>query len=150
MAYSNKYSGRSYNGSGRSSYGSGRSYGGSGYNRYQNNGYAQTAPKKHSGASFKTVENGVIVSAWNASREKGLIKVYARPYSKTKVTESKSGKRWANLFVTITFLKTGQIINTSSLLDIDGKRLYVKELGMIATKAGRGGYFGQGGFKAKY
>ena len=110
------------------------------YNRQR--GYNQ-APKKKSGASFKNVEGGaIIVSAWRVSNRQ-LITLYARPYSKTQIIESKNGKKWANLFVTITNKTAMTSTNTSALLDIDKKRLYLKEFNMIVTNGGRGGYFGR-------
>ena len=33
--------------------------------------------------------------------------------------------------------------NTSALLDVEGKRLYLKEYNLIVTTGGRGGYFGK-------
>lgn len=121
---------------GRSNYQSRSSFGG--------NGYQSAAPKKHSGARFVTKEDGAqIVSAWNYSRSKGMVVLYARPFKNTHRVESKNGKIWVNLFATIVYRKTGQIAKTGALLDVQAKRLYVKELNMIATSKGKGGYFGK-------
>lgn len=122
-----------------------RSYGGNGYKRQASASYAQPQPKKkHSGAKFKKMEDGsVVVSGWRLNKERQMISLYARPYKKTKVTESKNGTKWANLFVTITNQSTLQQTNCSGLLDVNGKRLYIKEYNLIATQGGRGGYFGR-------
>lgn len=116
----------------------------------QFNGYAPAPysanhqqPKKRSGAKFTKCEGGiVVVSAWKVSKGQ-MITMYARPYAKTKVTESKSGTKWANLFVTITNKTTMQITNCSGLLDVAGNRLYISDFNLIATKGGKGGYFGR-------
>ena len=141
MVNRNYYS-RSNGSYSRSSYGQGSNYQSRpsfGAGRYQ-----ASAPKKHSGARFVTKEDGAqIVSGWNYSRSKGMVVLYARPFKNTHRVESKNGKIWVNLFVTIVYRKTGQIVKTGALLDVQAKRLYVKELNLIATSKGKGGYFGK-------
>lgn len=106
-----------------------------------NNGYPKQ-PNKRSGAKFQVLEGANIVSAWRVQKGQ-MFSLYARPYKKTKRIESKNGKEWVNLFVTITNRSTLQVAKTSGLLDVQGKRLYIKEFNLIVTKGGRGGYFGR-------
>ncbi|MGC3977855.1 MAG: hypothetical protein QM751_06215 [Paludibacteraceae bacterium] len=73
-----------------------------------------------------------------------MISLYARPYKGSKISESKSGKRWINLFVTLTNKTNGTITKTSGLYDFDRKRLYIKDFNLIANPyAPNGGYFGK-------
>lgn len=125
---------------------SNRNYGG--YSRPYNNAYpaqqAQQRPKKHSGCSIKQNEDGTYcVSGWKLA-DGCMVKLYARPYKGTKVITSKSGKRWANLFVTLTNTNTLVKTNMSGLLNLDNKKLYIAELNLVANpKAPNGGYFGK-------
>jgi len=99
-------------------------------------------PPKRSGAKFKEIEGAHIVSAWKKDRS-GFWTLYARPYSKSRIIESKNGKEWINLFVTMTNNTTKQVVKTSGLLDLNRKRLYLKDFNMIVTKNGDGGYWGR-------
>ena len=73
-----------------------------------------------------------------------MVKLYARPYKGTKIITSKSGKRWANLFVTLTNTNTLVKTNMSGLLNLDNKKLYISEMNLVANpKAPNGGYFGK-------
>lgn len=140
------------------SYSGGQSWGGYGnsqftpYNRsYQNSRYnnmrsyrGAQQPRKRSGAriTFKD-ETTPIISAWKKDRF-GFHVLYARPYSKTKRTKSKSEKRWLNLFVTITNRSTMQETKCSGMFDLDRQRLYISDLNLIVNpKAPNGGYFGK-------
>ena len=135
------------------SYSGGRSYGGYGntqrtlYNRYSsNNGRSYRGsqqPRKRSGCGTKKVENGVVIWGWRVSQGQ-MFSMYARPYKNTKIRESKTGKKWANLFVTIINKTTGVVTNTSGLYDLQRERLYIKELNLVGNpRAPRGGYFGK-------
>ena len=137
MSYNNNYQNRGYNRGG--GYGSG-SYRNRGY---QSGGNRQS--KKHSGCQLKTMEDGApVISGWNYSRRGGMVHLYARPYKGTKKSTSKSGKSWMNLFVTITNTSTKVQSNYSGLFDVDSKKMYIKDLNMIANpKAPHGGYFGK-------
>ena len=99
---------------------------------------------KHSGCTMKMIDGKTpIISGWK-SQSNGMLQLYARPYSGTKITESKTGKTWCNLFVTITNKLTMSVTKTSGLLDMDENKLYIKEFNLIANpKAPNGGYFGK-------
>lgn len=117
----------------------------------QNNPYARGGNnpnqiRKRSGATFGVIKEGdnkgkPYVSAWKKNK-KGFYVLFARPYKKTRQTESSNGKRWQNLFVTITNRDTMQTVNTSGMYDVDAKRLYIKDYNQIVSRGGKGGYWG--------
>lgn len=133
MAYNNYNSG--YNN------GYNRSY--SNYSRGNNRSYNNynRQPRKRSGAKIKMMDGNPVISAWRKNKS-GFYTLYARPYKGTKDRSSKNGKNWLNLFVTITNRTTMQTHNCSGLFDVDRRRLYIKDLNMIVTEGGQGGYFG--------
>lgn len=102
----------------------------------------KVSKKKRSGAKIQLKEGAPIVSAWKKNRM-GFYVLYARPYKNTKVTTSQNGKEWANLFVTITNQTTMETRSYSGMFDMSRKRLYIKELNMIVTTGGNGGYWGK-------
>lgn len=96
-------------------------------------------PRKHSGAKFVRVEEGVfVVSAWRVNRKGEMLVLYARPY---KGTSEHNGKRGAflNYFVTITNKNNYNVVRTSGLLYPDDKRLLLPDFGEIVTNNGAGG-----------
>lgn len=111
-----------------------------GYNRSYGGGYSRQ-PRKRSGAKIKIMEGNPIISAWRKNKS-GFYVLYARPYKGTKDRASKNGRNWMNLFVTITNRTTMQAHNCSGLFDVDRRRLYIKDLNLIVTEGGAGGYFG--------
>lgn len=133
MAYNNYNTGynNSYN----------RSY--SNYSRGNNRSYNNynRQPRKRSGAKIKMMDGNPVISAWRKNKS-GFYTLYARPYKGTKDRSSKNGKNWMNLFVTITNRTSMQTHNCSGLFDVDRRRLYIKDLNMIVTEGGQGGYFG--------
>lgn len=89
-----------------------------------------------------------------AGRGNGVIKLYARPYSKTKWHKAKQGKAMThcNLFVTLTNSTTGMVQKTSGLFCKETGKLVISELGLVGSPEGRGvtasgktakGYFGK-------
>jgi hypothetical protein len=126
VAYKNQYSGNQ------------RTQGN--YNQNQNQ-----PKKKHTGCKFGSTKDGVpYISAWNASKSRGMISMIASPYKGTKTKKSKTGKTWENWFVKITMKNTMDIKNFSGLYNVDNQKLYIKDLNMVANpKAPNGGYFGQ-------
>lgn len=133
MAYNNYNSG--YNN------GYNRSY--SNYSRGNNRSYNNynRQLRKRSGAKIKMMDGNPVISAWRKNKS-GFYTLYARPYKGTKDRSSKNGKNWLNLFVTITNRTSMQTHNCSGLFDVDRRRLYIKDLNMIVTEGGQGGYFG--------
>lgn len=104
---------------------------------------------KHSGCSMKVCKDGetIVLSGWKIMN-KCLVQMYARPYKGTKTVQSSDpkskGYNWQNLFVTLTNTKTGDIKKLSGLFCEETKKLYIKELNMVANpKAPNGGYFGK-------
>lgn len=112
---------------------------------HSNNGNNNSRPqKKHSGSKFKTKKDGrIYVSGWNYSKQRGFITVYAVAYQKAKEVVSERGIHWIGCYVRVVYHKTGQVLETSSMIDLTNKRMTVKELNMIATTKGKGGYFGK-------
>lgn len=141
MAYNNNYN---------NGYNSGYN---NGYNNNYNNNYINNrAPRKRSGAKFGTDKNGnPYVSAWKKNKT-GFYTLKASCYAKTKEREGKKVRVWLNLWVQITNHTSMKTENYSGLLDVDGKRLYIKNLNMIATAKGAGGYWGMhiGSRKRRY
>lgn len=142
--YNNRYVNSYYYGYGNGNAYSRQRYGGRGYSSY-NGVYRQNnlgQQKKRSGAKIQFKDGAPIVSAWKKNRM-GFYVLYARPYKNTKVTTSQNGKEWANLFVTITNQTTMETRSYSGMFDMSRKRLYIKELNMIVTTGGSGGYWGK-------
>ena len=104
------------------------------------NGYQR--PPKHSGAKFGEKNGTMYVNAWKKSK-RGFLTLFAWPYNKSQVKESKSGKEWISMFVTIVNKDTLNVTRTSGMYDIQRKRLYLKEFNMIVTRNGAGGYWGK-------
>ncbi len=121
-----------------------------GYNNngYNGNGYNNPNPqrpyKKRSGCRVKIMEKdgNPVVSAWKKGQS-GFLSLYARCYKKSQIREFKDGRKYINLFVTITNKDTLQVTNTSGLFHFDTQKLYIPDLNLIANpRGGRGGYFG--------
>ncbi len=119
-----------------------RNYSSNNFNNRNNNNFNNTRPPKRSGAKFGEKDGNLYVNAWKKSK-KGFLTLFAWPYKKAKVVESGKGKEWLSMFVTITNKDNMQITRTSGMLDIQRKRLYLKEFNMIVTRNGNGGYFGK-------
>lgn len=131
MGYWNNNGYRSRGGYNRS-YGGGNSYRG-GFN----------APRKRSGCKLCSKDGRIYLTAWRKNRS-GFYTLFARDYKGTREITSQSGKVWYNLFVTITNRSTMEQRNYSGLYDASRKRLYIKDLNMIASvNGGQGGYWGQ-------
>lgn len=111
---------------------------------YSRGNYQSNRPRKKSGCRLIMKDKDTpIISAWK-SQKNGLLALYARPYKGTKLSVSKSGKEWLNLFVTITNRQTHQVTKCSGLFDLQRQRLYLPEFNLIANpKAPNGGYFGK-------
>lgn len=117
---------------------------GSFYPRSYVNYQPQMRQKKHSGSRLTMMDTKTpIISGWKASKSNGLTALYARPYKGSKVSESKTGKTWINLFVTLTNKRTNQVTKTSGMFCFETKKLYIKDFNLMANpKAPNGGYFG--------
>ena len=127
-----------YHGNNRNNWGDNRSN-----NRSNNNGrHSSSKPPKLSGAKFGQKEENYYVNAWKKNKY-GFFTLFAWPYNKSQVKESKSGKEWISLFVTITNRSNMNVTHTAGMYDIQRKRLYLKELNQIVTRNGAGGYWGK-------
>ena len=126
---------------------------------YRSAGYAQNSrensydrgyssrnnrPPKHSGCSSRMLDDGsIILWGWRLV-DGAMVKMYARPYKKSQLRTSKTGKDWVNLFVTLTNTKTMQVTKTGGLVNMANHKLYINELNLVANpKAPNGGYFGK-------
>lgn len=106
-------------------------------------GYAPK-PKKHSGAK-KIVKNGVdYISAWNYSRQKGMVTVFIAPYNKSDVVHSAgSGKKYRSLMCQIEYKNSGVSKHFPVLINIDTERVSIPEMGWVVNhRAPNGGYCG--------
>lgn len=138
MAYNNR--GGYTSGYNRNNQGyNGRQSFGGGYNQ----GYNNQQPKKKSGYKVKFIDGKPFISAWKKAGRGAILVAYARPYKNTKEKVSEQGKTWFNLFVTITNSQTAVVTKTSGMFCKEDKRLYIKDLNLIGSTAGRGGYFGK-------
>jgi len=130
------------------------SYGNRNYSRsrYRNDNYNHSHAshhrprKKRSGAKCGVGTNGKFyVSAWNASRDKGLIVVSAFENKKSKKYEVKSsGKKFTMMIFEIVYRKTGNKVLELASFCTTTNKVYLKRLGMvISCNAPNGGYMGQ-------
>jgi hypothetical protein len=129
------------------------------WNNNRGNNNQQKEQFKKSSFEFKMVEvdgsKDKMPLCWGfkkAGKGNGIIKLYARPYAKSKLTESGNGNVFCNLFVTLTNSTTGQVTKTSGLFNMTTKKLVITELGLVGSTNGRGksaggktlkGYFGK-------
>lgn len=104
---------------------------------------------KRSGARFGTAKDTgkPFVSAWKKDSG-GYHTLFAYPYKKSEKSISKSGKTWVSMFVTITNKRDMTQVRYSGMLDLNAKRLYIRDLNMIVTNT-NGGYWGRQIFKEK-
>ncbi|MGC3977843.1 MAG: hypothetical protein QM751_06155 [Paludibacteraceae bacterium] len=136
MSYSYAYNGGASSGYSRAPYS--RNYSPS----YQQPRVPQP-PKKSGCRVIMKDKDTPIVTGWKTSKN-GMLSLYARPYKGTKLSTSKNGKEWLNLFVTVTNRRTMQKTNMSGLFNLANQKLYIKEYNLIANpRANRGGYFGK-------
>ncbi|WP_406629023.1 hypothetical protein RAN98_03730, partial [Ornithobacterium rhinotracheale] len=114
-----------------------------GYDRGYNN---QRQPKKHSGAKAGQSKNGrFYVTAWNYSKQRGMITVKAFENSKSVRSESpNTGNRFITMMFEAFYKKTGAKVLEIASFNVNTGKVYLQKLGMvISTKAPNGGYFGQ-------
>lgn len=130
MGYNNGYNSRGYS------------------NRGYNNNYNNRPRKKRSKAGCGVGKNGKFyVWGWNASKQKGLIKVNAYENRKSKKYEVKSsGKKFIMMMFEIRYMRTGNtVLELASFCTTTGK-VYLDKLGMvISCNAPNGGYMGKKG-----
>jgi len=132
-------------------------------NNYNSNngniGNNQQQQNKKSSFGFKMMEvegkKEKMPVCWGfkkAGKGNGIVKLYARPYEKSKISESDTGTKWVNLFVTLTNPTLGTVTKTNGMFDLNQKRLIISDMGLIGTTNGRGtsasgktlkGYFGK-------
>lgn len=106
-------------------------------NGYQN--YQRQAKKRTGCKSGQTKTGKPYIQAWNASKRHGLLSIIAGPYKGTKTSESRSGKRWQNWAVKVQPERSASYM-VSGMYDMQGGRLIIQELGMVANPRTR--YFG--------
>ncbi|MGP2571608.1 hypothetical protein, partial [Ornithobacterium rhinotracheale] len=102
--------------------------------------------KKHSGAKAGQGKNGrFYVTAWNYSKQRGLITVRAFENSKSVRSESpNTGNRFITMMFEVFYKKTGAKVLEIASFNVNTGKVYLQKLGMvISTKAPNGGYFGQ-------
>lgn len=106
----------------------------------------QRPNKKHSGAKSGQGKNGKFyVTAWNYSKQRGLIAVKAFENSKSVRSESpNTGNRFITMMFEVFYKKTGAKVLEIASFNVNTGKVYLQKLGMvISTKAPNGGYFGQ-------
>lgn len=115
------------------------------YKGAQSWGVQRPQGKKRSGAKYiHTSKNGnPCITAWNASKSRGLLSILVAPYKGTKVVHSKSGREWHVWMASVIFKKTGQKSLSPVLVDAAKHSCTIKELGLtINPGAPNGGYCG--------
>jgi hypothetical protein len=119
------------------------------YNRGGNGGNAGRPNKKHSGARVTVIKQGKnqgqwCITAWNVSRDKGMVSVLIVPYGKTHESKSKGGRLWLNMMAKVTFKRYGETKLFSAMVDSSTKKATIEELGWtINPSAPNGGYCGK-------
>lgn len=107
--------------------------------------------KKHSGAKFGFVhgeEGRPYVTGWNYSKSRGMVSIICSPYkgksSETKRRTSKSGKVWENWKAKVKHERTMQTVWYNCLYDVNGRKVIIKDLGMVIKPSSpNGGYCGR-------
>jgi hypothetical protein len=128
---------------------------------YRNNnyggGYPQQAwggypppPKKRSGAKVTLGARGTkgegfeYVTAWNVSKDRGLITAFVFPYKNTHEYKNSRGEVSETLMCKIEYKRTGQTKLVPCTRKISSGKVRIPELGMVINpKAPNGGYFGR-------
>lgn len=103
----------------------------------------QQRAKKRSGAKFVSDGKGLNtnISAWNYSKEKGLVSVLVFP---TKYSDQPSKSGGLKLCAKVNFKRTGQTTLMSAVQSSKNDKIYIAALGwVINPKAPNGGYCGQ-------
>jgi len=101
--------------------------------------------KKKSGAKEgRTKDDKIFVSAWNASKEKGMISISA--FENRKSTESKSDR--GNMFITMMFeiiyKRTGNKMLEVGNYNLTTGKVFLQKPGLvISTRAPNGGFCGK-------
>ncbi|MRJ08070.1 hypothetical protein EDL99_04100 [Ornithobacterium rhinotracheale] len=116
------------------------------FNRGYNRGYNNQRPqKKHSGAKAGTTKKGgIYVTAWNYSKQKGMITVKAFENSRSVRSESQTGNRFLMMMFEVFYKNTGAKVLELANYNVNTGKVYLQKVGMvISTKAPNGGYFGQ-------
>ena len=105
---------------------------------------------KHSGAKnvSKADKDGVIIfegiSAWNYSKDKGMVTVFITPYNKSKdLVKSQSGKVYMKMIAKIMYTRTGNVLIRPVLCNVNTDRVVISDLGWVVNpNAKNGGYCG--------
>lgn len=126
-------------------------YRSNGYNSGFNRSNFNNGPKKkHSGAKFGYTHGDAskpYVSAWNYSKQRGLISLIASPYvgknSRTKEHRSGNGRVWENWRVKVFVKRTMQTLWFGCLYDTSTQKITIPDMGFVLNhKAPNGGYCG--------
>mgnify|MGYP001547293773 CR=1 FL=1 len=137
MGYNNYNNNGNYRYAGSGSF-SRQPYAYSGQRSYgrRSSGYQNQSGKKHSGCKSGILARGKhagskYVSGWNYSKGAGLVSFLAAPYKRSKIVESKSGRKWGTWVIKITNMRTRMSEVRPCLYDMASGRVICKALGIV-------------------
>ena len=142
----NYRNGRDY---GQNNYGGGQGFGGGNFppdmvqmmQQFMQNGGRQF--KKRSGAKKIVKNDKTYISAWNYSRERGMITAFVFAHDKSHVFKNRQGEESVTLCVKVFYKKTGQELIRPCTMKVSTGKVTIPDLGMtINPNASNGGYFG--------
>jgi hypothetical protein len=97
--------------------------------------------KNRSGAKKVVGSNGrMVIVAWRYKKGVGLQTFLATDTSKTKISESKSGRKWSNIMVKVTEKDSGQSRMVSGLQSENGI-VIIQDMGIKIVPYGKNGGF---------
>jgi hypothetical protein len=103
-------------------------------NRGYNNSSNQPRKKRNGCKSFTGKNGNDYISGWYFSPDAGLVKVLVfRTKNSDEVHTSKSGKDWVSVAAKVTWLRTGQIQTFNALLDVQARRVSIKDINFILS-----------------
>lgn len=124
---------------------------------YNGQHFPQHKPEfKKSGAKYSDInkgknKGGIIVNAWNVSKNRGMITATATPVSDEIFESEKSGKSYQRYAVEVFYKNTGAKNTYWVLMNVKTQVIGIPELGMCISPVGSGrtksgksvrGYFG--------
>lgn len=98
-----------------------------------NKSYGSKSKKKRSGAKFRyDRKDRPIITAWNASKRRGLISCLVFEYKNTSEYDApKSGRTYKTMMAKVTFKDTGDEKLFPVSMDIHSHKVVIEPLGMV-------------------
>jgi len=113
-------------------------------NRRSNNNDNGGSGKKKTGSKTGVFDNGARwTNGWNVSKANGLVKLFAKQWSGSTESVSKSGRKWSTVIIEMT-KKWGKKEVVFGLMDVQTGQTIIKDMQVVLNpKAPNGGYCGQ-------